>query len=293
MKFLFSTGSLWDYSVERCFAFAAAAGFDGLEVVIDARRETRQPELLQQYMAQYQIPIVALHSPIWFFVPGWPDDPVGRLQHTVELAETVGAQVVVHHLPTRLACFWLMAGSRTIALFVPGFNFEAGYKRWLERDYADFQANTSVKLCIENMPAYRRLGWRWHYCHWNRPTEIVRFPALTMDTTHLGTWGLDPAMVYDQWGKHVQHIHLSNFARGKEHQRPQTGELRLDVLLQRLAAANYSHAITLEVNPDTLDAGQPDEQVIQRMAECLAYCKSAAAATSNHHTMSPDAGRIR
>lgn len=45
------------------------------------------------------------------------------------------------------------------------------------------------------------------------------------------------------------------------------------MLLQRLAAANYAHAISLEVNPDTLDAGQPDAQVIQRMTESLAYCR--------------------
>lgn len=273
MKFLFSTGSLWDYSVERCFAFAAAAGFDGLEIVVDARWETRQPELLRQYMTQYQLPVVALHSPIWFYIPGWPGDQVGRLKCTTELAETIGAQVVVHHLPTRVAYFWVMAGARSVPVLVPGFNFEAGYKRWLETDYVAFQAQTPVKLCIENMPAYRRLGQRWHYCHWNRPEQIVRFPAITMDTTHLGTWGLDPATIYDLWGERVQHIHLSNFAGKKEHLRPQTGELRLDVLLQRLAAANYAHAISLEVNPDTLDAGQPDAQVIQRMTESLAYCR--------------------
>lgn len=273
MKFLFSTGSLWDYSVERCFAFAAAAGFDGLELVVDARWETRQPEMIKRYMAQYQMPVVALHSPIWFFIPGWPGDQVGRLKCTTELAETIGAQVVVHHLPTRWAMFWVMAGARSAPLLIPGFNFEAGYKRWLETDYAAFKAHTAVQLCIENMPAYRRFKQRWHYCYWNRPEQMMRFPTITMDTTHLGTWGLDPLTVYEQWGERVRHIHLSNFAKGKEHQRPEAGELRLDALLQRLAAANYPHAVSLEVNQDTLNAGQPDAQVIQCMAESLAYCR--------------------
>ena len=35
MQFIFSTGSLYTYNTDRCFAFAAAAGFDGIELMVD------------------------------------------------------------------------------------------------------------------------------------------------------------------------------------------------------------------------------------------------------------------
>ena len=43
MRFLFSTGSLYRYGTARCFEFAARAGFDGVEVMVDDRWDTRQP----------------------------------------------------------------------------------------------------------------------------------------------------------------------------------------------------------------------------------------------------------
>ena len=99
MRFLFSTGSLWSYSVERCFAFAAEAGYDGIELVVDARWETRQVDHVQSLIQRYRIPVLAVHSPFMGYVPGWPNDPVGRIEESVRLAAELGAEVVVHHLP--------------------------------------------------------------------------------------------------------------------------------------------------------------------------------------------------
>ena len=35
MHFIFSTGSLYTYGIDRCFAFAQRAGFDGVELLVD------------------------------------------------------------------------------------------------------------------------------------------------------------------------------------------------------------------------------------------------------------------
>lgn len=276
MQFIFSTGSLWSYSIERCFQFAAEAGYDGLELMADERWETRQPHYLQQLMTRYQLPVVAIHSPFSVFVPDWPSDQPGRIRQTVALAEAVGARVVIHHLPNRIGYFWLQIPGRTVPIPVP-WNSERSYARWLEAEYKDVQAATVVTLAIENMPAYRRLGRRWRYSLWNTVDEIQRFPHLTLDTTHLGTWGLEPVEVYTQLAGRVAHIHLSNYKGGREHLRPETGRLKLDRLLARLAADGYSGAISLELQPDVLDAGQPDGKVVKRMADSLTYCRAWAA----------------
>lgn len=275
MQFLFSTGSLWSYSLERSFAFAAQAGFDGIEVMVDSRWESRQAAYLQGLVDRFQLPIVAIHSPFLANVPGWPPDHPGRVQATVRLAETVGAKVVVHHLPARIGYVWVQAGPRFFPIPVPGFNTEGPHRQWLSEAYAGLQNSTAVTLCIENMPAQRRLGRRWNAHHWNTPQEITHFPALTLDTTHLGTWGLDPETIYQSLNNHVRHVHLSNFD-GKEHLRPETGHLRLDKLVARMAADGYQGAITLELHPEALDAGQPDEHIIERMTTSLRYCRTWA-----------------
>lgn len=202
-----------------------AAGFDGLELVENGPvGKPANPNCCKQYMAQYQLPVLALHGPIWFYIPGWPGDQVGRLKCTVELAETIGAQVVVHHLPTRVAYFWVMAGARSVPVLIPGFNFEAGYKRWLETEYAAFQGKPQSNCASKTCLLIAVSGNVGTIAIWNRPEQIVRFPAITMDTTHLGTWGLDPATIYDLWRERSAYS-FEQFCGKKEHLRPQTGEL--------------------------------------------------------------------
>lgn len=272
MQILFSTGSLWSYSLERVFSFAAQAGFDGLELMIDQRWETRQPDYLQGLMAKHQLPITAVHSP-FMHTPGWPGDNPGRIRCAVELAETIGAKVVVHHLPAKIGSVWVQAGARFFPLPTPGWNPEKVYKQWLEAAYEQMQAKTAVLLCIENLPAYHRFGRNWNYAYWNTPQQMTRFPHITLDTTHLGTWGLDPVTVYEQLNGRIQHIHLSNYRHRKEHLRPEDGDLPLDKFLAHLSATHYQGTLSLELHPEALDAGKPDTHIIERMTNSLKFCR--------------------
>ncbi len=275
MKFIFSTGSLYTYSVARCMAFAAKAGFDGIELMVDHRWDTRQAVYLQGLIDQYEQPILAVHSPFARQVPGWPRDEVGRIKESVKLAETLGAKVVIHHLPFRMDWFWLQAGSIRLPLPHPFDKRHQAYRQWLLGDYTAFQASTEVKICIENMPARQRLGRRWNGHRWNNPSEIVRFPAITLDTTHLGTWGIEPSQVYDQFQEKVQHIHLSNFD-GREHRLPEQGQLKLDRFVATLANNGYEGMICLELHPDSVQAGKPDDIVIGVLKKSLGYCRGWA-----------------
>jgi sugar phosphate isomerase/epimerase len=73
----------------------------------------------------------------------------------------------------------------------------------------------------------------------------------------------------------VRHIHLSNFD-GREHRRPEDGELRLDLLLGQLAADGYRGAVSLELAPDALGAGAADERVLALLANSLGRCRQWA-----------------
>jgi sugar phosphate isomerase/epimerase len=279
MRFIFSTGSLYTYGIDRCFELAAAAGFDGMEVMADRRWDTRQPAYLLRLADRESLPIVAVHVPLETdAASGWPNDTPGRIRETLLVAEAVGAAVVIHHLPLRFRTFWLILGRHRLPLPLPG---QDAYQRWLLEEYVRLQGTTRVTLCIENMPAFRKFGLGVNLQRWNHPAEIVRFPHLTLDTTHLGTWGMDPAEVYDQLGGRVRHVHLSNFD-DKEHRRPEAGRLCLDRFLARLSADGYTGAVSLEMSPDALNAGQPDAEVVGLLTRSLAYCRRAVQEKQAH-----------
>jgi sugar phosphate isomerase/epimerase len=272
VKFIFSTGSLYTYGVDRCFDLAAQAGFDGVEIMVDARWDTRQPAYLRRQMERTGLPISAVHSPFTPNTPGWPADEPGRIRATAGVAEAVGAPIVVHHLPLRHGLLRGQIGRRRVLLPAPWMDQDAGYRRWLREEVAAFQATTSATLCIENMPARRFLGRNWDLFAWNRPIELASFPHVTLDTTHLGTWGLEPAEVYPTLRGRVGHVHLSNFD-GEEHRRPEAGRLRLDRLLGLLAADGYAGAVSIELDPSALAAGGPDEALVGQLRESLEMCR--------------------
>ncbi len=278
MRFILSTGSLYNYSIDRVFAFAAEAGFDGIEMLIDDRWDTRQSDYLRHLMESHSLPIPALHSPFSRNCSGWGETEYGAIARTAELANELGAQVVVHHLPMRFGYAFLQTAGRSLLLPNP---FDSGrqYATWLSEGYAALQTSTDALLCIENLPAARFLGRRVNPARWNahsRATldDIIRFPHITLDTTHLGTWGLDPLEAYDRWGQRVKHVHLSNFD-GSEHRRPEDGSLRLDALLARMAADGYSYSISLELHPDALEAGAADSRIVDLLRGSLYYCRKA------------------
>lgn len=276
MRFIFSTGSLYTYGIERCFELAAHAGFDGVELMVDDRWDTRQPAYLLRLMDRYGLPVTALHSPFTQWVPGWPSDQVGRIRLSIQLAEALSAEVVVHHLPERMGSAWFRAGVQRYRLPVPGWDSDRPYRRWLREDYAAEQAHTPVTLCIENMPARQLFGRRWNGHTWNSPLEIARFPAIALDTTHLATWDLDPREIYIHFplGK-VRHVHLSNYD-GQEHRRPEMGNIHLDRLVAQLAVNGYAGAVSLELQPDVLNAGEADEQVTALLTTSLVHCRAWA-----------------
>ena len=276
MQIIFSTGSLYSYGTDRCFEIASRCGFDGVEVLVDARWDTRQAQALTRLIDRHQIPVVAVHSP-FFTVPGWPSEQPALIARSLELAAAVGAGVVVHHLPWRRGYAYASVNSGGYLLPVPGWQRERDYQQWLLREYADTQARTDVTLCIENLPARRHFGRRWNVYRWNTVGEIMRFPTLTMDTTHLGTWGLEPVEIYAQWKDRIRHVHLSNFD-GREHRRPESGVLRLNLLLAQLARDDYRGAVSLELHPDALEAGESDDRVVEVLGGSLAACRQWAAA---------------
>lgn len=251
------------FGLDGVLAAAAAAGFDGVELIVDESEETVRAEVIRKLIRRRNVPIPVVHSPFDFLnPPGWERDEASRVKRSVALAEEIGADAVVLHTP---------------------YYADRVFRRWLEEDLASLQETTRIVLLVENMPCYRkpfgRLGrflgaadlaerdrkgpWRLlpdlllpRCFPLSDPERMARFPHIVLDTTHLGTGGLDPAEVFTRLGERVRHIHLSNFD-GREHLELRSGWLDLAEFLHRTAEESYRGGYCLELVSERFPSRTP------------------------------------
>jgi sugar phosphate isomerase/epimerase len=260
MRYILSSGSLYTYGLDRVFALTAEAGFDGVEVLVDLRFDTRQPDYLHRLVEHHGLPVCSVHAPFWpSRLPAWPHDYPGSIAAAAELARAMGAGIVVTHLP-RLP--------------------DRSYARWLRQELAAWQqAHPQPVIAVENMPT-KWVRW-WPFAPldlWrlNRVALWSAFPHLMLDTTHLATKGLDPLEIYPRVRQQVAHVHLSNARRvGRrvtEHRRLEDGDLRLDIFLHRLAQDGYAGLVVVELDPRSLDA-EDEDKVRAHLRQQIAFCR--------------------
>jgi sugar phosphate isomerase/epimerase len=221
--------------------------------------------------------VAVVHSPFVPHVPGWPADSLGRLRQAAALARALGAGVVVTHLPLR---FYAMRveffGLRRRPLLLPlPWPRRDAYRAFLLNGLAAFEAAEGVTVGVENMPAHRVAGRSVGIYALNEPEVLAGLPHLTLDTTHVGTWGWDLLAVYERLKARVVHVHLSNFD-GREHRRPEDGHLPLGELLQRLVKDRYEGAVTVELGPEVLEA--EDEALVRaHLQRAVEFCRASTA----------------
>lgn len=273
---ILSTGSLYHFDLDTIMALAGETGFAGLELMVDSRRETYHPAHLEKLMARHHLPILAVHAPFASFPSPWPHDPVSLVKQSVRLAELLEAQTVVVHPPGR----WVRVqglvlaphSARKLSLPLPWAG-PGPLGRWLQQELPAFQAQTRVKIAVENMPR-RWIGpWQLEPYHFNNARQLSQFPYLTLDTTHVGTWREDLLRFYRQVKPQVAHIHLSNY-NGREHQLPDNGLLPLAALLAELVHDNFAGLVSLELGPISLQADD-ETKLKHNLQASLAFCRQA------------------
>jgi sugar phosphate isomerase/epimerase len=271
---LFSTGSLYAIDVAQCFELAAEAGFDGIEVMCDGRWSSRDPVTLQALSQRVGLPVRVIHSPFDRFLPGWqqPADQVHRITQTLALAERVGSETVVVHLPRRIgmALIDIEASGRRVLL--PTRTPFRGVRRWIREELPSVQSRTTVKIAVENMPTLSVMGLTLNPFWWNTVAEWSRVHAyLTLDTTHWGTHGIDPLDAYRAAGERIVHVHLSNYD-GREHRLPHQGDLDLGKLLRILAADGFEGTVSVETCPEALQF-ENHAALRRNLRDSLQFCR--------------------
>ncbi|HVN95303.1 MAG TPA: sugar phosphate isomerase/epimerase [Syntrophorhabdaceae bacterium] len=260
MKFLLSTGCLYDLPIEDVFAYAREAAFDGLELVIDRNFDNRL-YLARVAKCASTLPAMSVHAP-FVNMKTW-GGKVDRLKRAVEVARSLNARIVNFHPPSWLA-------------------MEIGFYRWF-KTVEDFQKRLDLgpmHLTIENMP---RLGKRRTFSPYvlNDIEALVPFAMernlfFTFDITHLATFGCDTVATFLKifnTGR-LKNIHLSDYSAFKGHLCPGRGDLPIARLLNTARQTGYDELITLEVSPEELPRAK--DLLVKVMAFQLSYMKHHA-----------------
>ncbi|MBA2343912.1 MAG: sugar phosphate isomerase/epimerase [Rubrobacter sp.] len=247
---IFSTGSLHPFGLDRVFGWAAEAGFDGVEIMMDERWDTHQDGYLQTLVQRHGIPILALHPPI--FRGAWGLGREETLIRSARLARRIDVPLVVAHPPP------------------PGRPLE----RWKKGTLGEAR-DQGVTVAVENMPRGKPhvFNVRSRSCH--LPEHLADIGDMTLDTSHIGASKVDLMRAHAVLEDQLRHIHLSdsNLEAGRdEHRLPGKGRLPLEPFLAALGRGGYPGAVSLELKPWPL--GTPDPEVImERMRGALRFAR--------------------
>ena len=234
MRFSLSSGTLFTFPLPKAFEMAKAAGFDGLELIINQEFQRVNSRTLISELSRIH-PIHSIHAP-FMMLDGW-GGPIEMLRKCVELAEDAGIGLVNFHPPS-----WL--------------GMELRFVRWLYRVF-DFQKEVgrdNELVTIENMPWVGKYKINPHILSVTQ--KMVEFITernlyMTFDTTHLGSGKTnfinDFYMFYNS-GR-IRNIHFSDYGHGKEHLIPGHGILPLTRFLNHLRQTGYDASFTLELSP--------------------------------------------
>lgn len=236
-RIVLSTGSFFP-NTQLGFRMAAELGYDGVEVMVTHDRRSQTLESVRQLVEEYSVPVLAVHVPclvVTQHVWGW--NPEAKLRRAAELAAALGAPTVVTHPPFR----WQRDYAATFAALV---------------DELDAQEGPTVT--VENMYTVDApLGRRVDPYLGNDEESFATYPALTLDSSHVGAARQDLLERYRAMGDRVRHLHLSDSTstRGDEHLPPGDGTLPLAELAAAMVADGFDGQVVLEVAVGRLPDG--------------------------------------
>jgi sugar phosphate isomerase/epimerase len=238
--------------VPDAFEIAARLGYDGIEVMVSADVVSQDVDALRRLADYHGMPILALHAPCLLVTQRvWGREPWGKLVRSKEVAEALGARVVVVH---------------------PPFRWQRDYAKNFTQGLARMGEESDIVFTVENMYPLRAGGTEVapYAPHWNPLSMDARH--VTLDLSHTAVSGSDAIAMAEELGGRLAHVHMAD-GTGlalDEHLVPGRGTQPCAPLLHKLAADSYSGTVVLEVN--TRRAASREERLAD-LAEALAFTR--------------------
>jgi len=260
-----STSSVYPERTPDAFEIAARLGYDGIEVMVYNDPVSQDAEVLRQLRDYHQLPILSVHAPSLLLTQRvWGREPWEKLRRAKDLAERVGAAVVVVH---------------------PPFRWQREYARGFTEGLAVMAQETDVLFAVENMYPLRAGGNEMvpYAPHWD-PTALD-IPHVTLDLSHTAASGSDPLAMADELGARLAHVHLADGTGSPagpypdEHLVPGRGSQPCAEFLRRLVPSGYHGVVVAEVK--TSRAVSREDRLAD-LAESLAFAREHLALPAGH-----------
>ena len=225
-----STVSVYPESSAHAFAYAAALGYDTIEVMVGIDALSQQTSAIQQLLAHHGVPVSAVHAPCLLFTQRvWGTEPWGKLERSAEMASALGAEVVVVH---------------------PPFRWQKTYARDFVDGIAALEESTGIAFAVENMYPWRASsrGMEMYLPGWDPSSEP--YANTTIDLSHAAIARSDPVAMAERLGGRLRHIHLTDGTGSAkdEHLVPGRGTIGAAEFLRHLAAVGFDGEIVVEIN---------------------------------------------
>ena len=152
-----STASVYPESTAHAFGWAAQLGYDAVEVMVGIDALSQQIAAVKQLSDHHEMPICAVHAPCLLFTQRvWGTEPWGKLERSAEMADAVGADVVVVH---------------------PPFRWQKEYAAGFVEGIAALEESTGIAFAVENMYPWRassRRGMEMYLPGWDPVRRELR-----------------------------------------------------------------------------------------------------------------------
>jgi sugar phosphate isomerase/epimerase len=255
-----STASVYPESSAHAFGYAAALGYDTVEVMVGIDALSQQTSAVAQLSDHHEIPISAVHAPCLLFTQRvWGTEPWGKLERSAEMAQAVGAAVVVVH---------------------PPFRWQRDYARDIVNGIAAIEESTGIAFAVENMYPWRatsKRGVEMYLPGWD-PSEEP-YANTTIDLSHAAIAASDPISMARRLGDRLRHIHLTDGTGSAkdEHLVPGRGSMGAAGFLQHLAQTGFAGEVIVEIN--TRKCNTREERELD-LRESLEFAREHLAVTT-------------
>jgi sugar phosphate isomerase/epimerase len=225
-----STSSVYPESTAHGFAWAAEVGYEAVEVMVGIDALSQQTTAILQLIDHHQLPVSAVHSPCLLFTQAvWGLEPWGKLERSAEMAQQVGAEVVVVH---------------------PPFRWQRDYARDFVNGIAALEESTGIAFAVENMYPWRasRRHLEMYLPGWDPSAE--QYANTTIDLSHAAIAHADPVAMAKRLGSRLRHIHLTDGSGSAkdEHLVPGRGTTGAADFLHHLVDTGFTGEVVLEIN---------------------------------------------
>lgn len=230
-----STASVYPESTAHGFAYAAALGYDAVEVMVGMDALSQQTAAVLQLASHHDMPVSAVHAPCLLWTQRvWGTEPWGKLQRSAQMAEALGAGTVVVH---------------------PPFRWQREYAAGFEEGIAALEASTGIAFAVENMYPWRATsgrrggrGMEMYLPHWD--PSLGSYANTTIDLSHASIARSDVVDMARRMGSRLRHVHLTDgIDSGKDdHLVPGRGTVGAAGFLQHLGSSGFTGDIVLEIN---------------------------------------------